>query len=329
MALINRNSLAFKIISVCVVLSITGIIARIFIQNWHKIPLQELRLDYRYLIGSMIFAFVLGLCPILLWKYILSLLNQKTQFLPLWRVGVYSSLARYIPGRIWQYMGRIYWGKKIGLSEHAILVSTLLESIFFLSSAFFVSLFTLNLFLPKAYVIILSIVSLGMIGTLHPKVVETALNILGKKWIKEPIKITFTYPQILLTVFLYSILWIGIGVQSFLFILSFYQIPLSKIFYFTSVNAASWLIGIVSIITPSGIGVREGVFVFVFKSVVPVSIAILCAIITRFYSIISELLIGGLFLLFDKGAWSNFFSMTKKAGSATIVESKISNEPAP
>lgn len=313
MPIINRSSPIFKIASLSVVVILAVIISKIFIDNWDKIPFEKLTFDYRLLFIAFMLSIINSVIPTWLWAKIFQLLDEKPQFMDLWRISMYSQMARYLPGKIWQYMGKVYWGQKIGLSKKKILISTLLETVFLLCGSFIISLFSLKIFLPGKNIFILFIAILLVIITLHPKFIEKGINIIGKKWLSQPVILQFSYWNILLLVTFYSVLWIMIGFQLFLFVLSFYKIPFTQFIYFSSINAASWLIGFVSIIAPSGLIVKEGVFIFGFKYLVPVSFAIFCAILIRFFHIITEVLITSVFFIFDKGAWKNFFEFKKSS----------------
>lgn len=311
MPIVNRSSPIFKIVSLSVVVILAVVIGKIFIDNWTKIPFEDLTFDYRLLFFAFLLSIVNSIFPTWLWEKILHLLDEKPRFMDLWRISMYSQMARYIPGKIWQYMGKIYWGQKVGLPKKKILISTLLETIFLLCGAFILSMFSLKIFLSGKSIVILFILIFLVLIALHPKLIEKCINIIGKKWLSQPVTIQFSYWNILTLVTLYSVLWVMIGFQLYLFVLSFYKIPLTQFIYFSSINAASWLIGFVSIIAPSGLVVKEGVFIFGFKYIVPVSFAIFCAILIRFFHLITELLITSIFFIFDKGAWKNFFEFKK------------------
>ena len=187
----------------------------------------------------------------------------------------------------------------------------MLETIFLLCGSFILSLFSLKIFLSGKSIFFLFIAVFLVLIVLHPKLIEKSINVIGKRWLSQPVTIQFSYWNILTLVTFYSVLWIMIGFQLFLFVLSFYKIPFTQFIYFTSINAASWLIGFVSIIAPSGLVVKEGVFIFGFKYIVPVSFAIFCAILIRFFHLFTEMLITSVFFIFDKGAWKNFFEFRK------------------
>jgi len=313
MPLINRSSTVFKLISFSIIILLAIIIGKIFVDNWNKIPFDEIKLNYGYLICSILFCLITATFPAWLWKNIFHLLDEKPRFIDLWRINTYSQIARYLPGKIWHYMGKIYWGQKLGLSRKKIVVSTFFETILSICSAFLVSLYSLHVFLPKGSIYIVCIGIIAMLVSLHPRLLEKTINFIGKKWLSQPIVINFRYRNILLLLLLYVILSLLVSFQFFIFLLSFYQISFSHYIYFASINAASWLVGFLSFIAPSGLVVKEGVFVFGFKLIVPVSLAIMCAILMRIYIIVTEVLFSAIFFAFDKSAWQNLIELRKSS----------------
>ena len=102
-----------------------------------------------------------------------------------------------------------------------------------------------------------------------------------------------------------------LGFQLFLLVNAFYRLHISNYLYLASLNALSWLAGFLSIITPSGLGVKEGIFILGFRLAVPVSFAIIVAVLIRLYTIIVDLLITAVFFIFDRGAWQNLIDFRK------------------
>ncbi len=323
MGLINRKSKVFKIISIIIIVVITAIITRVFIDKWDEIPFEKLSLNYPLLILAILTTLVISAASAWLWKYTLHILGDKTRFFEIWRITVYSQIARYLPGKVWQYMGKVYWGKKIGLSSKNILLSTFLETIFLMSGGFIISLFSLPLFLKKnflsiEFILLVLLLLIITLCSLHPRILSGVINILGKKWLKNKVSFHFSYIQIFFLLILYTLLWLSIGFQLYLFTISFYPLQFSHFIYLTSFNALSWLIGFLSIITPSGLGVKEGVFILGLKMLLPVSFAIICVVLIRLYAIAYDILITAVFFLLDKSAWQNLIEFRKSSSELQI-----------
>lgn len=81
MVFINRSSKTFKLVSLLTILIISVVIGKVFIDSWHKIPFNELRINFYFLIGSFILYIFLSAFGTWLWKYILKLLGNEPEFL--------------------------------------------------------------------------------------------------------------------------------------------------------------------------------------------------------------------------------------------------------
>jgi uncharacterized membrane protein YbhN (UPF0104 family) len=53
--------------------------------------------------------------------------------------------------------------------------------------------------------------------------------------------------------------------------------------------AISWMTGFLVLVSPAGLGVREGVFTLILKTVVPEPLAIIAALVTRVWMTLGEL----------------------------------------
>jgi uncharacterized membrane protein YbhN (UPF0104 family) len=61
-------------------------------------------------------------------------------------------------------------------------------------------------------------------------------------------------------------------------------------------HAFSWVVGFLSIITPAGLGVKEGIFSYFLTFIVPTGIATLVALIVRIWGTIGEILYSLIFI---------------------------------
>ena len=91
----------------------------------------------------------------------------------------------------------------------------------------------------------------------------------------------------------YMFSWVVNGIGFYLLIKSFYATPLSLILPLTGAFAVSWIIGFLSLITPSGLGIREGILTFLLGFYFPLPIAIIISLVSRLWIILGELVGAG------------------------------------
>lgn len=92
----------------------------------------------------------------------------------------------------------------------------------------------------------------------------------------------------------YLWLWVFLGTAFFLFIKSFYPVVPSQLLVATGTYAVAWSIGFLSVITPSGLGVREGILSLLLTSVLPPATATLVALLSRLWTLSAELIVTGM-----------------------------------
>ncbi len=283
-----------------------------------EIRFSTLTFDWRYLVLASVLSLPITAAASWLWYRILLFLNETPPFICIWRANMYANIMRYVPGRIWNYLGKIHWVSKNGISEKKVLLSSFLDLLFLLIGSSLTALYSIKLFLSPKLIFLLYVGIVLILICIHPGIIQAVINRVGRRWVPAGFTLKFSYTQMLLLTLAYTILWISMGIQLYLIIRSFYPLDIRYLPLLTSINSGAWLIGYISIIAPSGIGVREGTFVLIFKNIAPVSIAVLCALANRLFILVNDLAIALLFLCFDHGAWKKLF--TKKDGNSNEKE---------
>lgn len=214
---------------------------------------------------------------------------------------VISNTSRYIPGSIWQYVGRVELGQRMGIERKTGIVSVLYETILIAISGFLLSIFALDYWATvgiKPYMIILGI-SIPFI-LIHPAVLRRVFFILAKVSKKEQlilIPLNVWDYLLILPLFIANFLLNGLALI-FLAYAFTGTLEIEKLFLFSGIYALSWMIGYFSIFAPGGIGVAEVVLALLLGMQFPLSLASTIAIIYRFLLIIAELLVFLLILKF-------------------------------
>ena len=219
-----------------------------------------------------------------------------------WRISSIASLGRYLPGKIWLFVGKIAMSKQLGLDIKRVSSSLIFEIIGNVSGAFIVFVFFLlsidQLFDIKINKYYLLLIVPFMSFLVYPNLLINFLNfvlkILKKEIVSERIKIK----NIIFLITVFALDWIY---QGFLFsiIVSFFGLNLfENLHALIFINAASWLIGFLSIMSPGGIGIREGVMIELLSEIgVLKQNAIQISIMARIWMTIPQFIIAGYFLI--------------------------------
>jgi hypothetical protein len=134
---------------------------------------------------------------------------------------------------------------------------------------------------------------------MYPPVLNRILRI-PLRWMKRPpLELHIHYGALLGILGLCLLDWLAQGLGCFILISSFCPLPITRLPVMLGGYAVSWMIGFLVLVTPAGLGVREGIFTLVLRGFLPEPIAIISAIVTRVWMALGELtaaLVGFIFL---------------------------------
>lgn len=200
------------------------------------------------------------------WSFILREFKQPID--GIWAIQAYlkTNIAKYLPGNIWHYYGRIDAATKAGASLGAASVSVLLEPLLMAASALLMAVLCSQQIWAKYGVPILvlqGLVLLGILGTVHPKVLNPVIQRLGKQKQKqqnpaETSSTPFVLEQYPLKPFLGELGFLILrGIGFLLTFLAIHPIALEELPVLLGAFSVAWLLGLVVPGAPGGIGVFE------------------------------------------------------------------------
>ncbi|MBM3332000.1 UPF0104 family protein [candidate division WOR-3 bacterium] len=272
------------------------------IRDWHRIPFGQLHFQPLLLVASFVLLLVFHL-PLYgyAWKLILHALGAE---LPLGKsIAIFSvaQIGKYAPGKVWFTLGRMSMAKDQGVPEDRTMVSVVVELAFSLLAA--TGLFGLAVLLipgeqmPRAAYLLFLLAPLSLVAV-YPPILNRIIRF-GLARLKRPLfELRMSYPRILRILALYVLDWALQGACCFALINSFYPMPLSKLPILLGGYAMSWMLGFLVLIAPAGLGIREGVYTIILRTVLPEPIAIVSALVTRVWMTVSEVLMAAVCLPF-------------------------------
>jgi len=241
----------------------------------------------------MAFCFLLATYT---WKKSLSILKEDIGFFPALRINALSTIPKYVPGKIWGIIGKVYLARREGISEHTCVITISLETILSILGGVILFLITgASVLKGVSYTYYLLIVPFCLVIT-YPRILIAITNFFLKLFKRPLIDFMPTYIQILELLLLYTLSWVLQGVGIYFLIKSFYPLTINRLFLIAGLQAFSWVVGFVSIITPAGLGIKEGVFSYFLTFLMPSGFAILVALIVRIWGTIGEVIFFTLFL---------------------------------
>lgn len=248
------------------------------------------------LLGAYYCLFVVG------WQWILRALDVRVSYAVALQAEMASMLAKYVPGGIWTPAARVVWLRRAGIKAATPLVlsSILLEA--GLSAVSGVFVFVAGLAIiggGDAPLVPLALFTGVVIVALHPRVF---------RWLATRVFRPFggvdlpelPYRVLLGLLAFYTVSWV-VGGAAFLFLIRALggDAGAETIVYLGGTAAVGAIVAVLSIIAPSGLGVREATMYGLVLAVAPSGVALGAVVLNR----IAITVVEGLLLLVGALLW--------------------------
>ena len=245
-------------------------------ENWPIVREQIAAISWwRFALASLMFAGFLLYFRAMAWRRILKAFGYRLPYAPAARIWATSEMARYLPGAIWQVVGRVYLSKPYGVPGAVVTTSQILEVCIFLFANVLIAGSCLLYFgakmAPQArpWLITALVLVPALAFLLHPKIFYGIANSVLIKLNRPPITKRLRGKK-LVELLLWMIL--GLVMQSLAVYLITDPVLHLKIAWWWVVAGAyclAWCAGFLAFWAPGGIGVRELVFVTTMQVIAP------------------------------------------------------------
>jgi uncharacterized membrane protein YbhN (UPF0104 family) len=268
-----------RALSFFITLAIFALMMRPVARNWDQVAPRVKSIHWGlFVAAAAMFALFLFAFRALAWRKILAGFGYRLPIPAATRIWSTSELARYLPGVIWQVVGRVYLVRPYGVSGTVCSVSQILELIVFMLANILLALSCLIWFgtkmdpAAKKYLYLaMALVPLLML-LLHPRVFYTLLTrYMTARRKRLPERRVRGKTLTLLTLWaVLGLIWQGLA----LWILTHdpLGLPIAKWWIVAGCYCLAWCAGFVAFWAPGGLGVREVVFVGALMFALPPNI---------------------------------------------------------
>ncbi len=280
--------------------------------NWPDVRERAKELSLvRFLIASFMFAFFLYYFRALQWRRILKAFGHKLPIGPSIRIWATSELARYLPGSIWQVVGRVYLIKPYGVSGSITSTTQVLELCIFLLANLILAIGCLLWYgakiAPEArswFIVAISLTP-ALALALHPRVFYAVVNRVLATLKKPPIVQRLRGKSLIkmLGLVMIGLIWQSLAV--FVILGPVLGLKLDWLWVVVGAYCLAWCAGFLAFWAPGGLGVRELVFVATLAVVLPESapirdelqgdrlqaLLVLLGFLLRLWSIVGEIIL--------------------------------------
>jgi hypothetical protein len=118
------------------------------------------------------------------------------------------------------------------------------------------------------------------------------LGLIAERILKQSTPPQFTRTAIIVALWYFLASWVFFASGYYWLLQGFYPTTVKLTLIFTGIYAISWLAGFVAIVSPSGLGIRDGVQAYLLSFFVPPSVAVTIALVQRAWLTIGDLVTG-------------------------------------
>ncbi len=285
-----------------IIVAIFAFLGKMLWDNWSQVKEAPFNLkSFPLILSTLIYIFSYFI-QILAWYLITSKLGIALSFLETSKSWFYSQFGKYLPGKVWLLLGRFYFYESKGKSRRGISIALYLETVTVIMAAGLIFVVALilskeGLFYSGKQIWWLILLFVSAFIFLHPRVLQKILSWLLIQFKREPISLSISYPDVLWILFVCIMAWVVGGVGFYLFVDSIFPVSPHQILFLTGALAFSSILGLIAIFAPSGLGVREGVLVYLLSLVMPESVAVIISILTRIWMTLIEIGLAGMIYL--------------------------------
>ena len=259
-------------------------------RNWGELRAFDWRVRWGQLAASVVALAGVLAWGVVVWKRVLDRFEHPPVGIgALLRIWFASNLARYIPGKIWQFVGAAGLARAAGLSRVVILSSMVVHVGLSLLSAAAVSAMALATWdavpVPAPLLWLLAAASLALV---HPAVINAGLRLVPKALHDRVLRWNGSWPDGLGLLGLSVVSWVLYGLAFVLFLDALVDVPPSAVVPLTGVNALSFLAGYAFFLAPAGVGAREVAMAALLRPFAPVGVAAVVAVLSRLWTIAAE-----------------------------------------
>ncbi|MBD2441711.1 flippase-like domain-containing protein [Dolichospermum sp. FACHB-1091] len=245
-----------------------------------------------------------------IWTWVLKELNQSVSSIEFIQVYLKTNIAKYLPGNVWHYYGRIIAAKNANIPTNIATLSVLLEPLLMLAAALIIILLFASQIVVnnwKINLVILQLLGLIIIlGILHPWFLNPTIQLLDrwknkKSQPENQLIDSFIINRYPVKPLLGEIVFLGLrGAGFILTMLAINSLTWQQIPLLFGTFTCAWVMGLVIPGAPGGLGVFETIAILLLQYHFPAALVISAIALYRLISILAETTGAAIAWLFER-----------------------------
>jgi uncharacterized membrane protein YbhN (UPF0104 family) len=263
-------------------------IGALIVQQWERIATALSAAQPGWLVLGALCFVVSFFWLTVLWRRLVAWYGVRVSITEAWYGYSRANIVRYIPGNIWGLAAKTLLMTRLGLRRTEAVFVMIYESAVLLTMGLLVYFFTAASSVGSLVInVVLGIITALLLAlVVRPQLLVNLARWFGREasWRVVP------WSLFLRLAGGYVVYWLVVGLGFFAVSQAFLPWSASLLGVAIGVYAVSWSIGFMSLLTPSGVGVREISMVFFLAGVVGSGLAAALAVAARLIFVIGEVL---------------------------------------
>lgn len=322
----------FKILNYILIAVILVFLSNHLMSNWQRVSQYEFNFNVFYLVLSVVAYSLVLILLSLVWRKVIKTIEGKHQLSKFEAARIYmlSEFGKYLPGKVWAVVGRIYLGNQSGIAKRTLLVASSIDVLLAPIAAILVGTLALFISLGQSssslYIISLFVAGAGALF-LHPKILYPSFNFVlrkaGRTEIKNEHKLS--YSQVAGLGGFYVLIALALSLCFVLFLASLTQVTIADLPSLIAAFSLAKGLGAAAPFAPSGLGVREGVISVMLGFGAFASISVFVSFLARLWSTAAEVLALGLTYMANFLLSSSINKLEGDTATALVIEQQDLN----
>jgi hypothetical protein len=285
----------WRLLQVLLGVLVIGLAVRSLSRNWDLLTAQPLRweVDLRLLVASALTVWAAYAVLVEAWRRVVVGMRQRLAYLDAARICMLANLGRYVPGKVWSIAGAALLSRQVGVdASAAVAAAFVLQALSLASGVLVVAALAPTTLSEVSGAFVIITVATGIVSAAGVLLLtsERCLATVRRLLPVIPAGIAPVPFGTMLTGFAANV--VAWGAYGFAFLLLVKGLaPNAELSWFqaTAVFASSYVVGLVAVFAPAGIGPRESMFVLLLQGIVGLKLALALAVAARVLLTITEL----------------------------------------
>ncbi len=294
-----------------VVVTLAILVAIVFAvkSQWSEVKDTIDQLSWWSLIASALFVFLGMGAAVRAWQHALGALEQPIPAFDAARCYLVGQLGKYLPGSVWAFVLQTELVRRAGVSRAAGFTAVLVTVGLSTTSALVVGLLGLPALFQVSTVAAVAVIVLVPIALVcaYPPVLTHLVNLALKLLRRPPLHKPLTMGKIGLALGWCGASWILYGIHLWILASSTAGFQVGGLIECIGALALGMCAGVLVIVVPSGIGVREAVIVAALSPFMDAGVALGLALASRLVFTLCEVFAGIVAALAGSRALRNMF----------------------